>query len=87
MQQFVNVPEILLAGIKTRRMRAEIIANEPGILQGSELLAGKAGELGLAVTVHVPSGAPLSTGQKNCLLARRPYANSAGRGLSAGPDL
>lgn len=64
MQQFVNVPEILLAGIKTRRMRAEIIANEPGILQGSELLAGKAGELGLAVTVHVPSGAPLSTGQK-----------------------
>lgn len=64
MQKFVNVPEILLATVRNRRTRAEITANEPGILQGSELLAGKAGEIGLEITVHAPSGSPLAAGQK-----------------------
>lgn len=63
MQQFVNVPEILLATVRNQRMKAAITANEPGILQGSELLAAKAGELGLEIIVHAASGAPLAAGQ------------------------
>lgn len=71
-QQLVNVPEILLAPIRHQIFQAEIIANEPGILQGSESLAEKARELGLAIDVEAFSGDSIAAGQKIASLQGNP---------------
>lgn len=63
-QQIINIPEILLATVLKRRIRAEITVNEPGVMHGIELLVQKARDLGLEATAHVNSGASLTSGQK-----------------------
>lgn len=84
-QHPINVPEILLANVPKRPMRAEITVNEAGIMHGIEALTTKARDLGLEVIAHVGSGDSIAKGQRIASLQGDPMSIITGEDHLLGP--
>ncbi len=68
----VDVPGVLLAGHSNRIVKAQIVANQSGVIAGIDDVAEEAMNLGLAMKPLMESGQEVSAGQTIAVLTGKP---------------